>query len=529
MLSRDHRRARIVLVALAACSGQTAQGPEPRPEAGQAVPAPVPELAPAMPPNPDSPSAFTTPPPRRPDMAVDLPEAPVPPACDLAFTEVAAFQAVKSVLWREGEIVESPVNLVAGKATLFRAYVAPGPQWDLRMVKARLSLFVPDHDVRHYEAETWMTESSTDASGASTFNFSVEGQAMTPQTRYRVELELGSDCQGPAARVPREGPLPVGAVEVAPFELMIVPFAYGADGSFRLPDTSSAQIELIRANLSAMLPMSEIVISQHLPVPTGIVLSAETFPLLLDELRAMRAKEAPRQAVHYLGLVAPTNELEDYCKGNCTAGLGFSNLANLPELRVAVSVGFAGDVSVRALVHELGHTLGLLHAPCNAGETVDPAYPHEGGLVGVWGFDHRARSLRAPTLVADFMGYCSDHWISDYSFAKVLGRLRSFMTATAAFTAGEDRHEPHVTLYLTAQGGVRAGGRHPLGAPLPGPPLTVRFAPDQGAAEAVRVYPLPFADAGGHLFLVPARLQERPGQLFLPGVTWGPVRIPTED
>ena len=57
---------------------------------------------------------------------------------------------------------------------------------------------------------------------------------------------------------------------------------------------------------------------------------------------------------------------------------------------------------------------------------VHALFPYKGGLVGVWGYDKRQRKLRDPEAVGDFMGCCADHWISDFSYNKVLARFRSF-------------------------------------------------------------------------------------------------------
>jgi len=61
-----------------------------------------------------------------------------------------------------------------------------------------------------------------------------------------------------------------------------------------------------------------------------------------------------------------------------------------------------------AFVHELGHTLGAPHAPNGGASDPDPSYPsdaaHQGGKIGVWGWDPENAILREPT-APDLMGY----------------------------------------------------------------------------------------------------------------------------
>ncbi len=131
-----------------------------------------------------------------------------PPACDLAISQVAAYQSIKTVLWQEGKIVEGGALLVAGKATLFRAFASRGPRWADRLAKARLTLTEPTGSVRVFEAEKLMVDSSIDGNGASTFNFSIQGSSITTETRYQVELDMGEACRRfeSSRSAPRQGP-----------------------------------------------------------------------------------------------------------------------------------------------------------------------------------------------------------------------------------------------------------------------------------------------------------------------------------
>ena len=80
-------------------------------------------------------------------------------------------------------------------------------------------------------------------------------------------------------------------------------------------------------------------------------------------------------------------------------------------------------------LHEVGHTHGRRHAPCDAGN-VDPEFPYADGAIGVWGYDLVSRVLHSPTSVTDFMGYCDPSWMSDYSFIGVFERMELMASAS---------------------------------------------------------------------------------------------------
>ena len=452
-----------------------------------------------------------------------------PPAmCNLSINEVAAFQSVKSSLWLGGQIVEGGPGLVAGRATLFRVFVSPGPAWPNRLAKARLTLTEPGGSIRVYETEKLMTGPSSDGNGASTFNFAIEGTAITNVTKYHVELDIGEQCRRfeKSRAVPGQGPLPLGAVDMPVLQLVLVPMKYTADGSGRLPDTSQQQLERIKASLLAMLPLRDLQLSVRDVVETNVVLDAQTFPLFLDKVRALRASDNVAMNVHYLGLVAPAPTLADYCQGSCTAGLAFGNMSDDPTLRAGVAVSLPGDEAIRTLIHELGHTLGLRHAPCNTGDALDPLFPHEGGLVGVWGYDERQRKLRDPASVGDFMGYCPDHWISDYSYTRVFDRVRSFAAdGRHALTTMPVALHPMTSVWVPLVAPALVGERTGVGAPLPGRSQPATWRPLGGADQALEVQSLPVQDAQGHMWLLPDWVVATRGEVFLPGVT-KPLPLP---
>jgi hypothetical protein len=72
------------------------------------------------------------------------------------------------------------------------------------------------------------------------------------------------------------------------------------------------------------------------------------------------------------------------------------------------------------MAHELGHNMGRPHAPCGGVSGPDPLYPYAGGIIGAYGLDLTALTVKAPTTNYDLMGYCSPDWVSDYNWGRMI-------------------------------------------------------------------------------------------------------------
>ena len=145
---------------------------------------------------------------------------------------------------------------------------------------------------------------------------------------------------------------------------------------------------------------------------------------VLNEIEALRIADPDGAGRTYYGVVKL-----DYASG--TVGNGFIGAPS------AMGTDDPGDVRW-VLAHELGHTWGRFHSPCGPAGGLDEhdPYPYPDGQIGVYGFDVPAGALKAPTL-PDIMGYCSNPWISDHTYQRVLAYRQAHPMASGMVATTE--------------------------------------------------------------------------------------------
>lgn len=189
------------------------------------------------------------------------------------------------------------------------------------------------------------------------------------------------------------------------FRLVIVPVLWGSH-----PDSTILEWTEGLASDSPRI----IDIQDMLPVRAGYpvtVLEPHTteqnlatdagWSALMLEIDSVRAADGQR-AYYYGAFVLPT--------GSPYGGMAW--------LGYPVSIGAFFS---RIVAHEIGHNMGLLHAPCGGAASVDPDYPFESGLIG-WadGYSFSSKTLMDRDTHYDVMSYCGPNWISTYHFNKAL-------------------------------------------------------------------------------------------------------------
>ena len=331
-----------------------------------------------------------------------------------------------------------PVPLVAGESALLRVFVtaAQGTAATLPPVRASFYLGGSERHVAEIPAgpgpvPTEVREGSLSASA----NAEIPADVIRPGLEMVIEIDPDGTLDpalGLARRIPETGRLAVEVREMPVFRLTVIPFLWSSTPDRSIVEVAEAMAsdpdghELLWA-ARALLPIGGLEVTAHAPV---LSMSNSAFTLL-SETKMILAVEGG--SGRYMGMMAEP----------VTGASGVANVAGPASFSVAHPMTIA---------HELGHNLGLRHAPCRAESVLDPSYPYRDGATGAWGYDFREGTLLGPEY-KDLMSYCRPRWISDYHFTNAL-RYRLFDEAPPRAAAASVAEGTGVLLW----GGVDAAG-----------------------------------------------------------------------
>lgn len=346
-------------------------------------------------------------------------------ASNVTLKQIAVYQTVKiPVMTDMKEVAASArtADVVAGKDALVRVFVTVGGGWTSRSLSARLTLTV-DGTSKIFSSKQTIAASSAEGTLPNSFPIQVPASDLSGAARYSVQVVECATASGSAgqARFPATGDTDLGVRTTGGLKIKIIPIKVGS----LTPDTSSTALDVYSKTMRAMYPINAIDIS------VGDSITA-TSPVdwvkMVDQIRAKRQTDAPASDVYYFGLVKPAATMQAYCGSACTTGIGYVvAAAKTAAQRAAVGVGFADRYSAETMAHEVGHNHGRNHSPCVSGggsiDGVDPQYPYSKAALGSWGYDPRTQTLIDPSRSTDIMGYCSNKWMSDYTYKGITDRV----------------------------------------------------------------------------------------------------------
>ena len=305
---------------------------------------------------------------------------------------------------------DGTVSLVAGRDALLRVFVTA----------SAVNTNHPDVRVRVYDGGTLLQTVTIVAPETSVRTASAEGtltstwNTLIPAANVRTTMRVVADVDPTAAIAeadrtdniwPRGGTPQLISVTATPtFNVRFVPVV-NAGLTGNITDTNK---DSFLATTRRIFPFSTVVADVRAPFTSSAPALQSSdgnsaWLTILSELNALRTTDAAPTTTHYYGVVKVT-----YNSG--IAGLGY-----VPG-RAAMGWDYlpTGD---GVAAHEWGHNFSRPHTPC--GVSGDPAYPYTGGTIGVWGWNASTNTLVAPTLT-DIMGYCSNQWISDWTWTQVM-------------------------------------------------------------------------------------------------------------
>jgi hypothetical protein len=416
------------------------------------------------------------------------------PSDAVSITSIDLYQGVRRPLMANGAAASSNVPIVAQREALMRiGYTAT----TTTTVTAVVTIGANNPIL----VQATVGGSSTTSDLNSTINVTIPPDQMAPGASYSVELlespELTTGTN-PASTYPAEGQEAMQVTDVGTLKVVLIPIAYGADGSNRVPNPQAGNY---RSKFESLYPVAdvEIQVAGTFQWNSSVSANGSGWGSLLDAIANYRQQAGAAYNEHYYGIFMPTASFSSYCQGGCVAGLSY--LADAPGdawARAGIGVGFPGGGSTDTAAHEVGHQNGREHAPCQVNDA-DPFYPHSGGTIGEWGYDLVRGELINPS-TSDFMGYCNPTWVSDYTYRALFDRLTAINgSASWHFEPWQlDRTYERIRIDVD---GVTWTEPITLHTPPMGRVETVTITDDQGDVDVTgRFYPYSHIPGGVLLF-----------------------------
>jgi hypothetical protein len=306
------------------------------------------------------------------------------------------------------------VPLVQDRDALLRVFVTAN----------QVNAVAPDVDVSLYRDGVLLTEMTIAAPGLSTplgpdeatlnssWNVILDRSLIQGSLSIVAEVDPGNlVAEGNEGdnTFPESGtPLALDVRDADPFRVTFVPVITKANG--RLGNVTSANTGDYLESAMRMHPLrsNEALLHTAYTTDTDAVLQSDNgngaWTTVLGEILALRGAESSSR--YYYGVVNPS-----YSGG--VAGVGY--------IGAAAAIGWDKSGSRGSVAaHEWGHNWNRNHAPCAVPEdSDDDNYPYASGQIGVIGYDVVNETLK-PADAHDLMGYCSNQWISDYTYLGVM-------------------------------------------------------------------------------------------------------------
>ncbi len=375
----------------------------------------------------------------------DDPDAPpqgAPLARGIAWDSVQINQGVSISVVGGGSVIQPAqrnASVIAGRPTLVRGLWQLGASFEPRELEARL--IVEQGGAETIYSDVRNVSGAPDASavdGGFLWELPPDALGQGASLAFEiVETDLGAPAAAAdeGARVPSEGYTSAGVASGAhEMEVVIVPLRYVAGGGLT-PDLDANARTILENALYDQNPVTDLDVTYRAQVDYNAgVQTANQLGDILGFLSQLKSSDGAAPQVYYAGVINVGCFVVG-CGNAGTTGIGYipGASSNSSLQRVSANVWYQPEGSAGTVVHEVGHNQGLSHVFCPGGGAggVDPAYPHDNGQLGVWGWGPKSDDIVGSNAY-DYMSYCGPSWVSDWTWEKTRLRIEALSSFSVA-------------------------------------------------------------------------------------------------
>ena len=200
--------------------------------------------------------------------------------------------------------------------------------------------------------------------------------------------------------------MPLSVSTVPDFNVRLVPIRQSRTGQTGVATASTLNV------LKSVWPLGVVNVTTRTAMAMDYTLNSQSFDewgYMVRDLELARRLESSN--MYYYGMV----------RVNYTSGvLGLAGgIPALSAVGVDEGTPFGPAEAKFTLAHEMGHTMGLRHAPCGGAAGPDPSFPFTDGRAGTYGLDIASGNVVKLPAGTDIMGYCDNQWVSLYNYRNV--------------------------------------------------------------------------------------------------------------
>jgi hypothetical protein len=365
---------------------------------------------------------------------------------------------------------ENDIRLIAGKATVLRAYV------DVTIGTPSVTQLTGVLETRRSDSASWDVPLTP-------FNAPVAARRtaaiMRREANHTLNFRIPADrCQGMIEiRLTVFDPSHPGeAGYTSPSAIRLLQFQRALPLMIRLIRiryfNAQRQLDVPAPSVEDFWKTAEYVLRTY-PIP-GIEVVAESEELYDGDFSGFF--DSPAGAIGTTGSIFTIIDRIKAAEQHPTVVKYYAIFDN-----VANQTGFggwaAGDRATGAvfagstMAQEIGHTCGRAHAPCRVSDA-DPNYPCYDGYpsasIGEYGFDIVDGAVFDPATTYDFMSYCGPTWVSPYTYEGLMNCFPGPETSGGGPPAERLRGlrellRLFITIYRDGRVRVRAPGFHAAG------------------------------------------------------------------